>query len=173
MPKANKHAEVKPSKYRTALCEFYLRQEECPFGTRCAFAHGEHELQTEERNVELLKATGLQRLDAAIFPTPTRCSAMTAESSLNAVFPVTSLSRRHPVIVSLPCWTESRVVGFERSEPTTPGKRLDEREAAPSFSFPAREVHRARCSSRFSATCSTEAPVMYRHNPYAISTHYE
>ncbi|CAJ1006862.1 putative Zinc finger C-x8-C-x5-C-x3-H type (and similar) [Leishmania naiffi] len=63
MPKANKHAEVKPSKYKTSLCRFFFRGEECPYAGRCAFAHGEHELQTESKNVELLKATGLQRLD--------------------------------------------------------------------------------------------------------------
>ena len=63
MPKANKHAEVKPSKYKTSLCQFFLKGEECPYAGRCAFAHGEHELQTESRNVEVLKATGLQRLD--------------------------------------------------------------------------------------------------------------
>lgn len=63
MPKANKHAEVKPSKYKTSLCQFFLKGEECPYAARCAFAHGEHELQTEAKNVEVLKATGLQRLD--------------------------------------------------------------------------------------------------------------
>ncbi|KAG5482640.1 hypothetical protein CUR178_06676 [Leishmania enriettii] len=63
MPKANKHAEVKPSKYKTSLCQFFVKGEECPYAGRCAFAHGEHELQTESKNVELLKATGLQRLD--------------------------------------------------------------------------------------------------------------
>jgi hypothetical protein len=63
MPKANKHAEVKPSKYKTSLCQFYLKGEECPYAGRCAFAHGEHELQTEAKNIEILKATGLQRLD--------------------------------------------------------------------------------------------------------------
>lgn len=65
MPKANKHAEVKPSKYKTSLCQFFLKGEECPYAGRCAFAHGEHELQTEEKNVEVLKVTGLQRLDCA------------------------------------------------------------------------------------------------------------
>lgn len=63
MPKANKHAEVKPSKYKTSLCQFFCKGEACPYAGRCAFAHGEHELQTESKNVELLKATGLQRLD--------------------------------------------------------------------------------------------------------------
>ncbi|ESL08892.1 hypothetical protein TRSC58_03397 [Trypanosoma rangeli SC58] len=173
MPKANKHAEIKPSKFRTALCEFYLRQDECPFGTRCAFAHGEHELHTEERNVELLKATGLQRLDAADFPVPTRCSAMTMKSSFNSVFPITTSFRRQPVIVSLPCWTDSRVVGFEQYEAITPVTRLRESEVATFVPAPARDTSRPRCSSRFFASCSTEAPVMYRHNPYAISTQYE
>ncbi|GET87195.1 hypothetical protein, conserved [Leishmania tarentolae] len=63
MPKANKHAEVKPSKYKTSLCQFFSKGEECPYAHRCAFAHGEHELQTELKNMELLKATGLLRLD--------------------------------------------------------------------------------------------------------------
>ncbi|RNF21695.1 uncharacterized protein Tco025E_03290 [Trypanosoma conorhini] len=173
MPKTNKHAEVKPSKFRTALCEFYLRQEKCPFGARCVFAHGEHELHTEERNVELLRATGLQRLDAAVLPAPTRSSAITVESALNSVFPITTSFRRQPVIVSLPCWTDSRVVGFEQSEAAAPVTRLRECEVATCTPIPAREVSRARCPSRFSASCFTEGPVMYRHNPYALSTQYE
>ncbi|RNF08331.1 hypothetical protein TraAM80_02921 [Trypanosoma rangeli] len=173
MPKANKHAEIKPSKFRTALCEFYMRQDKCPFGTRCAFAHGEHELHTEEHNVELLKTTGLQRLDAAALPAATRCSAMTMKSSLNSVFPIVTSFRRQPVIVSLPCWTDSRVVGFEQCEATTPVTRLGDSEVPTFVPTPPRGASRPRCSSKFFASCSTEAPVMYRHNPYAISTQYE
>lgn len=65
MPKVNKHAEVKPSKYKTSLCQFYSKGEACPFAERCAFAHGEHELQCETANINILKSTGLQRLDQA------------------------------------------------------------------------------------------------------------
>ncbi|ORC88059.1 uncharacterized protein TM35_000181160 [Trypanosoma theileri] len=168
MPKANKHAEVKPSKFRTALCEFYLRQEECPFGTRCAFAHGEHELQTEERNVELLRATGLQRLDGAPLPSQSLCSATSAESSLLAVLPaITSHPRRRPVIVSLPYWGDSPAVGCEQHEVES------NTTFRPSPSVVSRShAHRGRCCNSFSATCSTEAPLMYRHNPYGLSNQY-
>lgn len=74
MPKANKHAEVKPSKYKTSLCQYFVKGEVCPFAERCAFAHGEEELQSESKNVELLKVTGLQRLDRGgldVIPTAT------------------------------------------------------------------------------------------------------
>ncbi|KPA73275.1 hypothetical protein ABB37_09987 [Leptomonas pyrrhocoris] len=120
MPKANKHAEVKPSKYKTSLCQFFLKGEACPYADRCAFAHGEEELQTESKNVEVLKATGLQRLDGAppvevkeaTITTPTTVSTNSFTGSVStepaAVSEPTSPTspvvrqRRRTVMVSLP-----------------------------------------------------------------------
>ncbi|KPI85844.1 hypothetical protein ABL78_5098 [Leptomonas seymouri] len=123
MPKANKHAEVKPSKYKTSLCQFFLKGAECPFAGRCAFAHGEHELQTESKNVEVLKATGLQRLDGvqpievkeAAVKTPTSVSTNSFTASVvsdslvlsETTTPTSPMSpvvrpRRRTVMVSLP-----------------------------------------------------------------------
>lgn len=82
MPKANKHAEVKPSKYKTSLCQFFLRKECCPFAERCAFAHGEEELQTESKNLELLKAAGLQRLDRQVAEGAAAAAAAAANTSV-------------------------------------------------------------------------------------------
>ncbi|KAG5482793.1 hypothetical protein LSCM1_06823 [Leishmania martiniquensis] len=118
MPKANKHAEVKPSKYKTSLCQFFVKGEECPYAGRCAFAHGEHELQTESKNVELLKATGLQRLDGLFAqkevaalrshtqPAQSITGSFTSESlGLSASATLSSpmaRPRRRTVMVSLP-----------------------------------------------------------------------
>ncbi|CAG9571359.1 conserved hypothetical protein [Leishmania major strain Friedlin] len=118
MPKANKHAEVKPSKYKTSLCQFFCKGEECPYAGRCAFAHGEHELQTESKNVELLKATGLQRLDGlqaqkevavaeSHTPSSNSVTGSATSESLALSEPATPTSpavrpRRRTVMVSLP-----------------------------------------------------------------------
>ncbi|KEG13924.1 hypothetical protein DQ04_00711020 [Trypanosoma grayi] len=171
MRKTTKHAEVKPSKFRTTLCDFYRRQEECPFGSRCAFAHGEHELQTEERNVELLKATGLQRLDGVAMPAHTSCNAMTTESSLVSVLPIAPTARRQPVIVSLPYWAEGRSEDVEMEEQLSVSDSLA-LNSPTTAAAAAPNTRRERCCSRFSATCSKEAPLMYRHNPYGLSTQY-
>lgn len=60
-----RRGEVKASLYKTTLCQFFRnaaatekegREEQprrCPFGDRCAFAHGESELRTEEENIRL------------------------------------------------------------------------------------------------------------------------
>ena len=39
--------EVKRSKLKTKLCQFILQGAPCPYGERCAFAHGEDELRDE------------------------------------------------------------------------------------------------------------------------------
>lgn len=173
MPKANKHAEVKPSKYRTALCEFYLRQEACPFGTRCAFAHGEHELRTEERNLKLLKDTGLRRVDAVISPTHAMPGAMSTENPLAAFIPSTTPLRRQSVIISLPFWSEAQTTEEAQEDPVSVAFSANESGCPPVLSALTTDARRARCRSKFSTTCSTEAPLMYRHNPYGLSTqHY-
>ncbi|KAG8348100.1 putative Zinc finger C x8 C x5 C x3 H type (and similar) [Trypanosoma vivax] len=52
MTKNRKHDIVKTSKYKTSLCSFFVDQIGCPFGERCAFAHGEEELRSEEENLK-------------------------------------------------------------------------------------------------------------------------
>lgn len=47
MSKNRRHDIVKPSKYKTSMCTFFMSAEGCPFGERCAFAHGEAELRPE------------------------------------------------------------------------------------------------------------------------------
>ena len=48
--KKQQNREVKPSKFKTTLCQFYIKGEECPFGEKCAFAHGDQELRDETEN---------------------------------------------------------------------------------------------------------------------------
>ncbi|GET87197.1 hypothetical protein, conserved [Leishmania tarentolae] len=47
MTKSRRHDIVKPSKYKTSMCTFFRSEEGCPFGGKCAFAHGEEELRPE------------------------------------------------------------------------------------------------------------------------------
>ncbi len=41
-----------PQKFRTRLCEHFGKETECPFGRSCMFAHGPHQLRTEQKNIE-------------------------------------------------------------------------------------------------------------------------
>ncbi|KAK7196569.1 zinc finger (CCCH type) protein [Novymonas esmeraldas] len=107
MPKANKHAEVKPSKYKTSLCQFFAKGEACPYAGRCAFAHGDHELQSEASNVELLKVTGLQRLDGADKP---RAEVPVAESHTPSSNSITDSVVSEPLVLASPVAPTSPVV---------------------------------------------------------------
>lgn len=43
---------VQPDRFKTRLCDkFILTWGNCPYGTRCMFAHGEEELRTAEENL--------------------------------------------------------------------------------------------------------------------------
>ncbi|CBZ25031.1 conserved hypothetical protein [Leishmania mexicana MHOM/GT/2001/U1103] len=60
MTKSRRHDIVKPSKYKTSMCTFFRSEEGCPFGEKCAFAHGEDELRPEPKDTTPLPeaATG-------------------------------------------------------------------------------------------------------------------
>ncbi|CBZ32833.1 hypothetical protein, conserved [Leishmania donovani] len=60
MTKNRRHDIVKPSKYKTSMCTFFRSEEGCPFGEKCAFAHGEDELRPEPKDTAPLPeaATG-------------------------------------------------------------------------------------------------------------------
>ncbi|KAG5509046.1 hypothetical protein JKF63_06054 [Porcisia hertigi] len=49
MTKNRRHDIVKPSKYKTSICTFFCSEEGCPFGEKCAFAHGEDELRSDPK----------------------------------------------------------------------------------------------------------------------------
>ncbi|CUE71011.1 zinc finger protein, putative [Bodo saltans] len=53
MPRSAKHlrGEVKPSKFKTSMCQYFIKDSECPFGDKCAFAHGDTELRSEQQNL--------------------------------------------------------------------------------------------------------------------------
>ncbi|CUE71018.1 zinc finger protein, putative [Bodo saltans] len=53
MPRSAKHlrGEVKPSKFKTSMCQYFIKDSECPFGDKCAFAHGDSELRSEQQNI--------------------------------------------------------------------------------------------------------------------------
>ncbi|KEG13922.1 hypothetical protein DQ04_00711000 [Trypanosoma grayi] len=62
MAKSRRHDIVKLSKYKTSICSFYVSPSGCPFGDRCAFAHGLEELRCEAESVkskEKWEKTGL------------------------------------------------------------------------------------------------------------------
>lgn len=94
----SKHIEVKPSKFKTSLCQYFINQRECPFGTRCVFAHGKAELQVEQDNIELMRASGVQRLNELF----SGGSAGETSSESNVSTPNTSNT------------------GCDRSDPSTP-----------------------------------------------------
>ncbi|KAG5482795.1 hypothetical protein LSCM1_06825 [Leishmania martiniquensis] len=50
MTKNRRHDIVKPSKYKTSMCTFFRSEEGCPFGDKCAFAHGEDELRPQPKD---------------------------------------------------------------------------------------------------------------------------
>ncbi|CAG9571361.1 conserved hypothetical protein [Leishmania major strain Friedlin] len=67
MTKNRRHDIVKPSKYKTSMCTFFRSEEGCPFGEKCAFAHGEDELRPEPKDTAPLPeaATGEAVMAAA------------------------------------------------------------------------------------------------------------
>ncbi|CCD17725.1 unnamed protein product [Trypanosoma congolense IL3000] len=164
MARNSKHVEVKPSKYRTSLCEHYQRDKECPYGDRCAFAHGEHQLQTEERNMEILRTTGLRRLDRAPFTIKSPSQSILSESLSSVRTPTT---RRQPVFISLPtqAGVDSLSVSNIEEEITDVAEMVNDTSKALGIH---KNEARPSCSSRFSSSCSTEHPVRYRHNPYSL-----
>ncbi|KAL7702936.1 zinc finger (CCCH type) protein [Lotmaria passim] len=50
MTKNRRHDIVKPSKFKTSMCTFFMSAEGCPFSDKCAFAHGEDELRSEPKD---------------------------------------------------------------------------------------------------------------------------
>ena len=42
---------VLAERYKTKMCRNYLQTGECPYETRCMFAHGDHEFRTCEMNI--------------------------------------------------------------------------------------------------------------------------
>ncbi|CCD14300.1 unnamed protein product, partial [Trypanosoma congolense IL3000] len=60
MTRNRRHDIVKSSKYKTSLCSFFLEQDGCSFGDRCAFAHGEEELRSEEENLRLRESRDME-----------------------------------------------------------------------------------------------------------------
>ncbi|ORX72279.1 hypothetical protein DL89DRAFT_216496, partial [Linderina pennispora] len=47
--------------YKTKMCDKYQRDGECPYGIKCVFAHGEHELRSREPANPLYKTQMCQR----------------------------------------------------------------------------------------------------------------
>lgn len=82
MARPGKHlrGEVKPSKFKTTICQFFAKNAECPFGDKCAFAHGEAELRSEDQNLETLE-------------TPEKVSATAAETPLGSPVVAVPLSK--------------------------------------------------------------------------------
>ncbi|TPP47789.1 Zinc finger C-x8-C-x5-C-x3-H type (and similar) family protein [Leishmania donovani] len=70
MTKNRRHDIVKPSKYKTSMCTFFRSEEGCPFGEKCAFAHGEDELRPEPKDTAPLPeaATGEAQLPPPPLP---------------------------------------------------------------------------------------------------------
>ncbi|CAJ1020548.1 putative Zinc finger C-x8-C-x5-C-x3-H type (and similar) [Leishmania utingensis] len=76
MTKNRRHDIVKPSKYKTSICTFFRREEGCPFGEKCAFAHGEDELRSEPKDT-----ASLPEASAADGVTPAAAPLLTFDST--------------------------------------------------------------------------------------------
>ncbi|EPY36310.1 hypothetical protein AGDE_06977 [Angomonas deanei] len=147
-PKVNRHAEVKPSKFKTTYCQFYQKGEVCPFGAKCAFAHGEHELKKEEDNVYLLTVTGLPRLEA-LYRSPAPRS------------PVTPTTRRRPVMVSLP----------KHSAAAEPAQVSPYEATTPTFNHNEESVLLGKKGFVYTqqhTNCRRAQSLVYRHDPYRL-----
>lgn len=48
---ANAERHVLAERYKSKMCRNYLEMGECPYETRCMFAHGDHELRSCEMNI--------------------------------------------------------------------------------------------------------------------------
>ncbi|KAG8348098.1 putative Zinc finger C x8 C x5 C x3 H type (and similar) [Trypanosoma vivax] len=165
--KGSKHVEVKPSKFRTALCNYYERNQECPFGSRCAFAHGKHELQTEEQNIKILRSTGLLRLDGTDLSKKALCASGSTENSLNPSLPSTPTVHRQSIVVSIPFSLENRH-GYSCGNDSWDTAASMKTPSAPTLLYAVTPNNAARRSSRFAAAYSDETPLRYRHNPYGL-----
>ncbi|CCW72051.1 unnamed protein product [Phytomonas sp. Hart1] len=163
MAKNNKHAKVKLFKYKTALCQYYVNNKECPFTDHCAFAHGDHELHDEENNIYRLNAIGKKRLSSfsdilETFNSPTAAfppsldplkSPVTDQPSSEKASPVTpsDTSIPPPAIVKLNPGFECRAL---------PNRSLDRTKGDAYF------------QQHFCLSCQREQLQVYRHNPYCV-----
>lgn len=168
-----RHAEVKPSKFKTQPCQFFERGEECPFGSRCTFAHGSHELQTEEVNVHLLRSTGLQRLDGV------EAKTLIIQHFSEAVLRSTPAKVSH-----LGHQTEVRSSPYDNEACGSPmhhhcQRTQKEASATAALTQPVAAAHsgenaecpsgakNCRCGIR--SSCRRGARVTYSHNPYDMT----
>ena len=76
-PAADRKAIV-GERYKTTMCKNYKLHGECPYESRCMFAHGDHELRTKQMNQadglrteEDIRAFRAQQLEAAARPAST------------------------------------------------------------------------------------------------------
>ncbi|KPA73280.1 putative zinc finger (CCCH type) protein [Leptomonas pyrrhocoris] len=82
MTKNRRHDIVKPSKFKTSMCTFFISEEGCPFGDKCAFAHGDEELRAEPKESTAAAATAPPETTAATSsPASSTASEHDAEGS--------------------------------------------------------------------------------------------
>ncbi|KPI85846.1 putative zinc finger (CCCH type) protein [Leptomonas seymouri] len=81
MAKNRRHDIVKPSKFKTSMCTFFMSEEGCPFGDKCAFAHGEDELRAEPKEGAPVQSTAQPEVVAA---TSSPTSSHTSEHGTGA-----------------------------------------------------------------------------------------
>jgi len=68
-----------PGKYKTVMCRFYQRQEECPFGVECNYAHGKGQLKPRESNATQASKPATH---AATLVKPEKSSTVKKESAV-------------------------------------------------------------------------------------------
>eukprot|EP00796_Vickermania_ingenoplastis_P001017 gene1017-607_t len=186
--RASRHAEVKPSKFKTSTCQYFLKGEECPFGDRCSFAHGDHELHTEEVNVLLLRASGLQRLDG--IDAQAAMLQYVSDSALAAVSLAEEQEKeKAPITRSRSITVRVRLGGPSAQSTASPydNNAAQAKRNLPRLTVQAPQPHepaakgpacpslhphaRSRCCATcgMHSTCRRGARVPYSHNPYDTS----
>eukprot|EP00331_Platyophrya_macrostoma_P024222 CAMPEP_0176453606 /NCGR_PEP_ID=MMETSP0127-20121128/29339_1 /TAXON_ID=938130 /ORGANISM="Platyophrya macrostoma, Strain WH" /LENGTH=200 /DNA_ID=CAMNT_0017842499 /DNA_START=115 /DNA_END=717 /DNA_ORIENTATION=+ len=171
MPRSSKNfrGEVKPSKFKTSLCQFFLKGETCPFSEKCAFAHGNDELRSEQQNLEDIQTMRQGPLTALLG----KCcgsESCTMDQSSEIQTHCETAAPLSPQLI--PCNGSRAGAPDGSSSGTTPASdcatppfpaALDTPRSDAALNF----SHASGCNSPVNSV--SNATVVFRHNPYSSS----
>ena len=130
-----------PLRYKTVECENWARDGKCPYGARCQFAHGAHELRSRSTNTAAAAAAAAPKPDASIEGKARRgqrarrsrkSSSETADATAPPPSPAVSptASTRAPSPLTLP---RTVLPAAPLGSPTTSGSSRRSSNAAPAL----------------------------------------
>lgn len=157
LARAPSMASIDYGKYKTKLCRNYLMGQPCPFESRCAFAHGEEQLQREIEAAQLHHQQQQQmRLRT---PGSTTSAYEGSNSSASMEFPMSApqYQQQHHYAAG-----SYHYAGNSSDDESTPM-------APPTYeSFLATTSYLEPASPIDSDPATPVAPVRYRHDPYSM-----